>query len=263
MSILKRGSAILRAPEGDPNGGGTPPPLFSDEQQQAIGQIVNAAVTSQLKRNLGPGIAEALKATKWEEILAPTITALAGTQPGATGGSEEEEQKPKGKKGSDAFEAQIQKLATELENERKARQAAEQARLDAEQKRLMDGATTQFRNALQPKLRPELLDVAVGHFGRDLKLGDDGSPLIRVKRAPYKGAPEEDADVPLSEGLSYLLGSEQIKPFLPAPGGGGTEPKRGGAPSRQSAGGGSSTASDPASKTLAELERAGLSIDDI
>jgi hypothetical protein len=269
--FIRRGSAILRAPEPENTGGGGTP-AFTDEQQAAIGQIVNQAVTSQLKRGLGPAIGEALKATKWDEVLAPSVNGLLDKYldgvPNPDDGDGDTDPAPKpgktGKKsGNDsALEAQLQKLATELETERKARQAAETARTDAEQKRLLDGANTAFRNALQPKLRPDLLDVAVGHFGSGLKVGEDGSALLRVKKAPYKGAPEEDMDLPLGEALPILLAAENMKPFLPAPGA-PSDPKRGGGPRDHHNPGPAPTGNDPASKTIAQLNSMGLSADDI
>lgn len=255
-------------PDNDPaSGGGFSAGGFSEEQQAAIGSIVNSAITNHLKRSLGPQIAEALKATKWDEMLGPSVTGLIDKYledlPDPDAAPEDDQADPKsgkrpGKRGADsAVEQQLQKLATDLENERKARSAAEQATKEAEQKRLMESANTAFRNALQPKLRADLLDVAVGHFGHALKVAEDGSPLLRVKRAPYKGAPEVDDDVALAEALPILLASESMKPFLPAPGADGT-PRKGGSPSVGGSGATALDSKDPADRVAARLAAMGI-----
>lgn len=225
--FIQRGSAILRAPEPDPaagtGGGGE---ALTEVQQAAIGKIVNSAITSHLGRiDFGAKVAEGLKTVKWSEVLAEPMKALLEQTPGSGtgGGGDDDPSKAGGKAGKvskdPAVEQQLKSLAEKLEASEKKAAAADQARAEAEQKRLLDGATTSFRNGLQSKLRPELLDVAVGHFGVGLKVDEKGNALYRVKKAPYKGAPEEDMDLPLVEALPILLANESMKPFLPAPGG--------------------------------------------
>lgn len=264
--FIRRGSAILRSPDPDPGagGGGGADSGFNEAQQAAIGKIVNSAISSHMGRiDFSAKVAEGLKAVKWGEVLAEPVKALLEQKPQA---DDDDPAKPgkggKASKGGDsALEAQLQKLAGDLETERAARKAAEMATTAAEQKRLLDGATTNFRNGLQPKLRPELLDVAVGHFGTALKVDDKGIALLRVKKAPYKGAPEEDMDVPLIEGLPILLASEGMKPFLPAPGGNnGNGGRKGGNP-----GGGNGApaldSKDPLERARARLAGMGIDLD--
>lgn len=263
MSILKNyGSAILRATDTEPTGGGGAAEPFTEAQLAVIGQTVNSAITGHLKRSLPGAVAEGFKTLNIGQAIADEVAKLAPQKPTA---SDDDGDKGKAGKGKvdPAIEQQIKDLATKLETSEKLRVDADKARVDAEQRRLLDGANTQFRNALQPKLRGELLDVAVGHFGRDLKLAEDGTPLIRVKRAPYKGAPEQDEDVSLAEGLPILLATEGMKPFLPAPKGSDGPPSRGNGAPRSFGGNGGAAPTDPASKTLAEFERLGISPDDI
>lgn len=247
-------------------GGGAVEP-FTEAQLAVIGQTVNSAITTHLKRSLPGAVAEGFKSLNIAETIATEVAKLAPAKP-AEGGDDDGKGKGKGKGSTDpVIEQQLKDLATKLEASEAKATAADKARVEAEQKRLLDGATTAFRNALQPKLRPELLDVAVGHFGRDLKLAEDGSPLYRVKRAPYKGAPEEDAEVPLAEALPILLASEGLKPFLPPPGGGGSGEKlrggNGGPRMPSGTGGGGAGPTDPAGKTLAALESLGISPEDV
>ncbi len=261
MFGIRRGGAILRAAEGSEggSGGGAAEP-FTEAQLAVIGQTVNSAITTHLKRSLPGAVAEGFKSLNLGETIAAEVAKLAPKP--AEGGVDEDGKKTKGKGNTDpAIEQQLKDLATKLETSEQARIAADKARVDAEQKRLFDSASTQFRNGLQPKLRGELLDVAVGHFGKDLKLAEDGSPLIRVRRAPYKGAPEQDEDVPLAEGLPLLLASEGMKPFLPPPG--GTGHRSGGAPAPYGGHGGAPAldSKDPLDRVAARLAGLGMNFD--
>jgi hypothetical protein len=264
MFGIRRGSAILRAAEGGDggSGGGGATETFTEAQLAVIGQTVNSAITTHLKRSLPGAVAEGFKSLNLGETIAAEVAKLAPAKPAEGGGDDDKGKGGKGKSSTDpAIEQQLKDLATKLEASENARIAADKARVDAEQKRLLDGAATQFRNGLQPKLRSELLDVAVGHFGKDLKLAEDGSPLIRVKRAPYKGAPEQDEDVPLAEGLPLLLASEGMKPFLPPPG--GANHKGGGAPGPQGGYGGAPAidSKDPLDRVAARLAGLGMNFD--
>ena len=78
-----------------------------------------------------------------------------------------------------------------------------------------------------------------------------------MKRAPYKGAPPVDEDLPLAEAIPLWLATDDVKPFLPAPGGHQEEKKKqpGFQPQLQTSAGADN---DPASKALAALEAAGI-----
>jgi hypothetical protein len=154
------------------------------------------------------------------------------------------------------LEQQLKDLATKLEQAEAARVAADKLRLETEQARRLDAANTAFRAALQPKLRPELLDVAVSHWGsvqQRLKLDEAGSPVLRVKRAPYKGAPEQDEDLPIAEAIPLLLASEEAKPFLPPP---APMPGRGGAGPKQFGSNGIPSYDGPANSDEERAQRA-------
>lgn len=200
------------------------PPTHAGLSEEDVGRIVNAAVTSQLKRLLPASISEAMGGLKFDDQINAALAKIQ-EKPADPPGS------PKPANKSD-LEKQLQELSAKLEAADAARAAADKARVETEQARQFDAANTAFRAALQPKLRPELLDVAVSHWGstqKRLKLDEAGSPVLRVKRAPYKGAPEQDEDLPIAEALPLLLASEEAKPFLPAPapmpGRGGTGPR--------------------------------------
>jgi hypothetical protein len=214
--FIRRGSAILRNAAGEGEAGGNGPKTLTEED---VGRIVNAAVTSQLKRALPTAISEAIGAINFGEQIEGAVKKLIPQPPADNGDGKG----GKGQPTSDIeskLQKQLETIATELENEKKARQAAEQAREEAETQRKRDAALSAFRSGVAPKVKPELQDVFVEHFGsRRLKIDKDGNPLLTVRRAPYKGAPEEDADLPLGEALPLFLASKDVQPFLPAPGG--------------------------------------------
>lgn len=211
--------------EEDPNKPKQDPPP-SGMTEEDVGRIVNAAVTSQLKRLLPAAVTEAISGMKLPEMISAQVAAM--KDPGE---EEPTSGKPKNQPKSE-LEKQLQELAAKLEASEKATKEAERLRIETEQARRLDAGTTAFRTALSSKLRPELLDVGVSHWGtvqKRLTVNDDGTVLIRVKRAPYKGAPEQDEDLPLAEALPILLASEEAKPFLPPPapipGAGGGAPR--------------------------------------
>lgn len=211
--FLRNLFVVRSAAEGGGDGGGEGPKALTEEDVgKVLGPMVNGAVMNHLKKALPAALAEALGGLNLDGKIGEAIAKLAPPPP---------QDEPKGKAPKDdVLQRQIADLASKLEASERARADAERARADADAQRRHDAAVTEFRNAIAPKLRPELLGVAVSHWatveGR-LKVGDDGVATLRVKRAPYKGAPEEEADLPLAEAIPALLSSEAAKPFLPAP----------------------------------------------
>jgi len=267
--MLRSHQIALLEENKDPAGGGGTAPLFSEEQQAAIGQIVNSAVTSQLKRSLPNAIGEAFKSVNWadtlklDEVLDGKFSKLLedmpdDAEPDAGGG------KSKGKKPApdDAVARQLKELADKLENSEKARAEEARMRQEAETARSMDRATGELRNLLQPAVRGELLDLLVRDLSgqKRIKLSENGSATLTVKRAPYKGAPEQDEDLPLGEAVPLWLGSEDAKVFLPAPGTTQTTtpPKGARAPARPGTTAQSQLPSDPAARTYQQLQEQGL-----
>jgi len=244
-------------PDTDPNDKAKqdpPPPAAITEED--VGRIVNSAVTSQLKRLLPTAISEAIGGLKLDEQIS---AALAKIQPPPT------DDKDKQKAGSKTdLEKRLEEMALKLEASEASRLAAEKQRIDTEQARKLDAANTALRAALQPKLRPELLEVAASHWGTvqgRLKLAEDGSPLLRVKRSPYKGAPEQDEDLPLADAIPYLLASEEAKAFLPAPG--TADPTKGTrGPRAPGMPGGKPNSDNPLERVSARLAELGMSFEE-
>lgn len=248
---------------GGGDGGGAPRGLTEEDVGKVIGPMVNGAVTNHLKKALPAAMADALAGLKLDEKIAEAMKLATTKAPDDGGGSG-------GGKKKTELEAQFAELAGKLEAAEKRALDAERARQDTEAKRQQDAALAAFRAAVAPKVRPELLDVAVSHWatveGR-LKVGEDGTPTVRVRRAPYKGAPEVDEDVPMAEALPVLLAAPEAKPFLPAP---AAPPPRGGAPAGRGAftapGGNGAAPMDDQARAQAVLEglaRAGLDFDEV
>lgn len=267
--MLKRITPLFNkaADDGSDGGGGDAPP-FTEAQLAVIGQTVNAAITSHNKRQRS--LAEQVKEIDWGTMLKPHFDAYVAALPddGGSGGGDDDDAGGKGKGGKGrqsgtdpAVAKQLQDLASKLEASEKRTKDAEEARAAAETQRAMDRATGELRNLLQPKVRPELLDIVVRDMSaqRTLKLGENGAATLTVKRAPYKGAPEQDDDLPLSEAVPLWLASDGAKVFLPAPGTNQTPPPKGGrGPQHTPNGGGGELPTDPAARTLRQLQDAGI-----
>lgn len=205
--------------EGGTGGGGAAAATFTEAQQGEIAKIVNSAVSSHLKRGLAPAIGEALKTVNWAETLKLDETLEAklaklkeaappgGTDPNAVN------QPPKVDPQVAALTAKVQELTQNIQRQQdEVKAAKEQARNEK--------AFADLKSALGGQVRPEALDIAA----RDLFLAqkrvtfdEQGNPLFTVKKAPYAGAAEEDVPMPLTDGVSHWLKSEEGKFFLPAP----------------------------------------------
>ncbi len=197
-----------------------PAPQYVTADQ--IGNIVNAAVSSHLKRSLGTAIEAAMK---------PITEKLAAAPPPPP--ADDETKRSHKKQPDPEFLALTQKLAG-LENDLKT----ERERVAAEQKKSSDDrAYNTLRSSLENKIRPELLDMVTSHLFRVEKrvtVDEQGNPLFRSQRIAYTGAEPEDVDLPLRSGVDEFLKSDAAKPFLPAPGTSGASPmpKRGPSPNQ-------------------------------
>ncbi len=213
-------------------GGGGDQPAFTEAQTAELAKIVNAAVTSHVKRGLGPAIAEAIKGVNWgetlklDEVLDGKLAKLLEETDGDEGGKGgQQPAKPDPK--ITALESKLAEVTKKFEIEAAERQKAVQEGRDKD-------ARAALRSALTPLVRPEALDIAV----RDLydaqkvvTLDEQGNPLIKVRRKDYAGA-DEVVDMPLSDGVGHWIKTNEGKFFAPAPGSGGEGPKGGQGPRR-------------------------------
>lgn len=191
---------------------------------ERMGQMVNAAVTSHLRRFTEKQLPEilglALKPIT-DKLNAPPVAPV--------------EEPTGGRKSKDSPE--LLAMAKKLEDMEKALSEGAAKVVAAEKKARDERSFTELRAALEGKVRPELLDMVAKHLfvveGR-IETDDAGSPLFKSTKIPYAGADPEDQRLPLKAGVEDFLKSDAAKPFLPAPSAGsGTSPlpKRGPTPS--------------------------------
>jgi hypothetical protein len=209
MFVL-RGCAILRDKQQDdqqPGGGDTPKPGLSDEQKTEIGQIVNAAVTSQL----GRALPKALEGLKLGETIAELVKKAMPEPAPPPDPNKTPDNKPDPK--VVALEENLKSISEKLK-------AADERAAAAERKSKEDGARLSLRGALEKHVRPEALDMVsklLFDAEKRVTFDENGNPLFGIRRAPYAGAAEEDAVVPLADGVAHWLKSDDAKIFVPPP----------------------------------------------
>lgn len=193
-------------------GGSTPSPEASSSAPAAqtpdVASIVNAAVTSHLKR-----FTEKQLPSLFESALKPIHERLQAPAP--VKDASDSKKNPE-------YAALEQKLA---EFERKANESAARAAA-AEKKQREDRAYGELRNNLQGKVNPDFLDMVSAHLfqvQRAVDFEDDGSPVFAMSRKTPYG--DEDLRLPIKDGVEQWLKSEAAKPFIPAPGSSGATSK--------------------------------------
>lgn len=246
-------------PQDSTNTGDGDPPTpqgFTDAQLAQIGQVANSAATAHQKRQSAALEEQNAALNKKLEEMTATMAGLAkAKEPDPDPGDN-------GRVTTKALQEQVMKLAEQLESSQKATAEERRQRVETEQLRKHDSAMAAFKSGVEAKLNPDLVDIAVGHFGKRITLADDGSPLFMVRHAEYPGAPETDQNLPLDDALKVFLVGKEVHPFLPPPGGPG-ESTSGRTPtprSRPSAGsaGVSNSDADKQAATLAAFEEKGL-----
>lgn len=208
---MLRLNEILREQDNGDNGGdgGGQKPLSEEEVGKLVNASVNAAVTSHLKRSLGPAITEALGSLKLDEKIAAALKAQPAPEPQP--GGQNEPPKP------DPRIAALEARYADLEKHYKAEQ---EARTAAELKSRETAARGALRTALEPHITGAQLDIASRYLfdaQQFVTFDDDGTPLVKSKRAPMRGMPEEEVLLPIADGVNEWLKSEEAKIFLPPP----------------------------------------------
>lgn len=216
-NALMRGSLMSPEPGAGGGAGGKddPPKALTEED---VGRIVNAAVTSQLARVLPKAVGEALGGLKLEETIGKTVTdAIAKLAPIPPNPDDD---KNKGKKVElpPEVQQQLKDLSAKYEASEAKAIAAEKQRIELEQARFHDAALGRIKDSISPKLNPDYQDLAIREIGTRVKIDATGKATVSVKRAPYKGAPEQDEDLALDEALPILLASKDMARFLLPPG---------------------------------------------
>jgi hypothetical protein len=191
-------------------GGGTEekPEFVTKEDMTAI---VNAAVTSQLKRSLDKGIAAALEPAL-KHALAPFHEKLEkAPEPPAPGGGGNE--KPKGD------DPQVTALKKQLDDVTAGLKAAQDEAALEKRKSMDQTARGQLRSELSGKVRPEAIEDVVDllFFRKRVAHDDQGNLTFTWRSSLSKGLPEEDHQFPLADGVREFLKSKQAEMYLPPP----------------------------------------------
>ena len=207
-----------KKPEGEGGAGGAP--AFSEEQQKAMGQTVNAAVTSQLKRLLGPAVADAIKGINWgetlklDETLDAKLAKILEDNPEPSGGNDP----PKPDNRPDPKLAALEAQIAELKNENK--RSADEAKAAKEQAR-NEKAYADLKGILGNHVRADALEIAASQLAivqKRLAFDEQGNALFTVKKAPYAGAADEEVQMTLADGVAHWIKTDEGKFFAPAPG---------------------------------------------
>lgn len=231
----------------------TPPADGAGFDEQKVAQLVNAAVTSQLKRVLPKAIADAT--APLVEQFKTQIAEVIPKQP--------EQQPAPGEKKPDpeltAMARKVQEMERLVKSEREAREKAEKTRRD-------DKTFADLKQHLtDAKVRPEMVDFlakVLFYADKRVDFDEDGTPLLRVKDEKSN----EEQTYPLAEGVRVYVKQKAAEPFLPAPGGatsGGTAQQRrttGGVPRHE---GPPKNEDEAARRTLEQLQSLGLNAVDV
>lgn len=204
--MLTRHLLLAPAGEGGDLGGGGDPAITQDVTA-LINSTVNSAVTSQLKRLLGPAVTEALGGLKIGELVANAVKE-AVPKPAEPNPPPAGESKPDPR--FIALEDQVKTLKAENAREKEAREAAET-------KSWNDNARSAVAAALSPHVRPEGLKIATNTLLSQIDKDEQGTPLLKVRRSPSAGMPEEDMHMTIADGIQHWLKQDEAKLFIPAP----------------------------------------------
>lgn len=201
-------------PDKDSTGG------FTDAQLKAMGAMVNQVVSSHLKRQ--PTLADQLKEVKWQDLLAPVVKELVPVP---------EPKEPKKPEVSE-YEKQLAKLTNDFQASERARIEADNRAKASEAARRTDAGKLRLRSVLTGQVNDGALDHVINHLTlvtNRMVVDEDGNAKLRVKRPSFPGAPPEEMEVPIEDGIKDILSESDMKIFLPAPkGSGGSNPGPGG-----------------------------------
>jgi hypothetical protein len=203
----------------------------SNEADKKLANMVNSAVTSQLKRHL----------SKFENSLSELKESFSSRQ--VSERPSDQHDKKSAKDDDSLAMREVERLKAELN--------AEKARVREEK------AYTSLRNYLSDKVIPERVDVALKLFKADQKIHfrRDGTPIVK----------HDSEEFELEEGAAQWLKSKEAAMFLPAPNANKAAsvaaknlPFR--TPAKVSTQNGQEQPSNPAAKTLLQLQKLGIDL---
>lgn len=229
---------------------------FTDAQLKALGELVgtvaNRAATSHQKRAEVAAKEQADAINARLEKLSGAFEKLQSPPP--------DDDKPDGGSGRTTvkevelrFQKQLQTLQEQLEASEGRYKAAEQLRAATELAHKRSVAMGQFRDAVAGKLNPDLMPAVEAVYANRVSIAENGDTLLRVRKAPSKGMPEEDMDLPLKEAVPVFVASDELRPYRPTQGGADGAQRR--APTVVAGG---AAASSQASRVVQALEKQGV-----
>ncbi len=171
--------------------------------QPDVNAIVNAAVSSHLKRALG-GL---------DKIVSESVTkVLASRESAAPAAPSTQTDTPKADPSIVKLREEHDALKRMLEEERRVRR-------EAEDRSRTERTDATLRDALRAKgVRPELLDGAFYALrSTALRFNEDGTPRLAIKRSRERGREAEEVEFAIEDGVSDWLKSDTAKAYLPPP----------------------------------------------
>lgn len=186
---------------------GTPNDAPKTEANQAeLGNAINAAVTSHMKR-----LTEKTLPTMLEGAMKPLLDQIAALKaaPAPTAATDD---KTKVSPEVAALTQQLADMKTKLTQEGEQRAAAEKKSRD-------DRAFSDLKSQLASQVRPEMLNVIASHLfhiEKSVEVDDTGNAIFKGKQTNY--GITEDVAYPMKDGVEQWLKSDAAKPYLPAPG---------------------------------------------
>lgn len=183
-------------------------PTFVTEDRVAA--IVNAAVTSHLKRTLDKSVGDAIT-----KALDPIRQKLETPAP-----APQPDDKSPDKSKPNPEVAALQKQVSDMQAALKLKdeEAATQRRQARE-----DKAFTDLVGALTGKVKPgsERTAALVLRAEGRLVVDDDGNASLKVRTSLAKGQPEQDHEFPIADGVGHFLKTKEADLFIPPPNQGG------------------------------------------
>jgi hypothetical protein len=189
--------------EGGP-GGGTgdqPQPLSAED----VAKMVNAAIATHMKRDLGKLIADAIGP------VATAVKELQTKQPEA----------PKVNDDPGKASPELVALQRQLEELRTANKAAEERAAATERKAREERAYGELVGLLNKNsIKPEFVDVLAKslYYGeKRVEFDEDGRILFRTQAPQYTGGPLQDQLFPLADGVEAFAKSKDAEAYRAAP----------------------------------------------
>jgi hypothetical protein len=193
------------------DGGEAPQFLTAKDAEALVGKVVNAAITSHLKRlDIGKSVTEALAAQKARD--AEEAAARAELQ-------EPQEQVARS---NTKVDPEVLALKRQLEAQKSAIDVERKKREEAEAARKSERVNNELRAALAKHVRPEAVEILTRAFRGDIQWDETGEPVMPL---------DEGRTITVAGWAENFAKQKDTAIFVPAPtAGGGGSPRSGSSP---------------------------------